>query len=120
MVLHTCIIHADIFLIACIFLCPARKNTTQLTKYLHVLYAKPSIRVYISLILTGMFAYRRGVFMYMYVHSIPTIVWCLFVLFFVCFRRMLQKIQSSCFMRVHTIQQEWTPVRNSGRKLLKS
>ena len=48
MVLH--IIRADILLIARIF--PrhfgARKNTTQLAKYLRVLYAKPSIKIYLS------------------------------------------------------------------------
>ena len=48
MVLH--IIRADILLIARIFPRPfgARKNTTQLTKYPRVLYAKPSIKIYIS------------------------------------------------------------------------
>ena len=47
MVLH--IIRADILLIACIFPSPkgARKNTTQLAKYPHVLYVKPSIKIYI-------------------------------------------------------------------------
>ena len=40
---------ADILLIARIFPrpCGARKNTTQLAKYPHVLYAKPSNKVYI-------------------------------------------------------------------------
>ena len=47
MVLH--IIRAEILLIACTFPRPfgARKNTTQLEKYPRVLYAKPSIKVYI-------------------------------------------------------------------------
>ena len=47
MVLH--IIRADILLIARIFPRPfgARKNTTQLVKYPHVLYAKPSIKIYV-------------------------------------------------------------------------
>ena len=46
MVLH--IISPDILLIACIFPRPfgARKNATLLAKYLHVLYAKPSIKIY--------------------------------------------------------------------------
>ena len=40
---------ADILLIARIFpcACRTRKNTTQLAKYPHVLYAKPSNKVYI-------------------------------------------------------------------------
>ena len=43
------IIRADILLIARIFPRPygARKNTTQLAKYPHVLYAKPSNKVYV-------------------------------------------------------------------------
>ena len=47
MVLH--IIRADILLIARIFPRPfgARKNTTQLAKYPRVLYAKPSIKIYV-------------------------------------------------------------------------
>ena len=47
MVLH--IIRTDILLITRTFprSCGARKNTTQLTKYPHVLYAKPSNKVYI-------------------------------------------------------------------------
>ena len=47
MVLH--IILADILLIARIFPRPfgARKNTTQLAKYPHVLYVKPSNKIYI-------------------------------------------------------------------------
>ena len=47
MVLH--IIRADILLIARIFPRPlgARKNTTQLAKYPRVLYAKPSIKMYL-------------------------------------------------------------------------
>ena len=42
-------IRADILLIACIFPrpCGAWKNTTQLAKYPHVSYAKPSNKVYI-------------------------------------------------------------------------
>ena len=48
MVLH--IIHAVILLIVRIFPRPfgARKNTTQLAKYPRVLYAKPSIKIYLS------------------------------------------------------------------------
>ena len=48
MVLH--IIRADILLIARIFPGPlgARKNTAQLAKYPRVLYAKPSIKMYLS------------------------------------------------------------------------
>ena len=47
MVLH--IIRADILLIARIFPLPfgARKNTMQLAKYPRVLYAKPSIKMYV-------------------------------------------------------------------------
>ena len=42
------IIRADILLVARIFPRPwARKNTTQLAKYPHVLYAKPSNKVYL-------------------------------------------------------------------------
>ena len=43
------IIRANILLIARIFPrpCEARKNTTQLAKYPHVLYAKPSNKVYL-------------------------------------------------------------------------
>ena len=45
------IICLDILLIARIFprLFGARKNTTQLARYPHVLYAKPSIKMYILL-----------------------------------------------------------------------
>ena len=44
------IIRSDILLIAHIFPrpCGARKNTTQLAKYPHVLYAKPSNKVYVQ------------------------------------------------------------------------
>ena len=56
MVLH--IIRADILLIARIFPRPfgTRKNTMQLAKYPRVLYAKPSIKIYLltSEILAGM------------------------------------------------------------------
>ena len=46
------IIRADILLIARIIPrpCGARKNTTQLAKYPHVLYAKPSNKVYVIII----------------------------------------------------------------------
>ena len=47
MVLH--IICTDILLIARIFPRPfgARKNTSQVAKYLRVLYVKPSIKIYV-------------------------------------------------------------------------
>ena len=43
-------LRADVLLIARIFPhpCGARKTTTQLTKYPHVLYAKPSNKVYVN------------------------------------------------------------------------
>ena len=43
------IVRVDILLIARIFPRPfeARKNTTQLAKYPHVLYVKPSNKVYV-------------------------------------------------------------------------
>ena len=51
------IIRADILLIARIFPrpCGARKNTTQLAKYPHVLYAKPSNKVYLLYIVLTIF-----------------------------------------------------------------
>ena len=49
MVLH--IIRVDILLIARIFPRPfgARKNTTQLAKYPRLLYAKPSIKINVTM-----------------------------------------------------------------------
>ena len=48
MVFH--IIRVDILLIARIFPRPfrTRKNTTQLAKYLRILYVKPSIKMYVQ------------------------------------------------------------------------